>query len=1211
MKLRAGIPGGVVVMLLILGFQAGISGSLAGLLFVAGLLLLRPRGSEWWPWLAVIPAFLNAILPLAPAPDPAQLRQGLESRCREMAAGVDELKSQPKILGLLAGAGEAVNPALPFELLARVVAGHPGRTAYLSDDRGRIVAYGGAARAYPSGIRPIGPRLRTLHWTALSATLVFREPLIMDGRLLGGITLAERMPREGTSIFGMHMPQGWILHLEEDAESSVMVAPRFCPTIVVPIRMEPPDAGRRFIPRWPAWLLLGLVWIQGFPSGAALAFLIGACRGASSSSFMIPGGLLLFGALAMGRGVLRFRIGGLKSVIPFRSRKDSSRVGAFPAGEGHRVEPIPAGSRRLQMLLILIGLAVLAPAYAWVFKGQNWLPKHLFSFGPSLVWVMAAGFVVAAWPGGKRGWEWMFLPAICVAVLSLGLDLFLPGMLSGQDGGDVGRYVPQQAVFSLEEVLHLPPEQCELYDLCSYLAGRWGLRGERHPALLLYFDGEGDLLSQWGDLQHAGDHVRLDRTWELEGNAGRVELWRPAEPFSLLEDWDPERSRDREKNFPLWSVVLTRSGMTAASLHSGSRGLTPLKAEELYRCGGGWTWLEFEGRKMPARIRKAGPWLVAEVIHWPSMTTSIARLLIAFLWILLAMALNRRPRFSFRDLGTFGGRLRLFVGTAVLIPLFLLTVVLQLRFAGQQREFDENSAVDAFRSARYTAENLAGGTRVDDDLARWLAVGWGGEAAFFDGVDLLASSRRDLMDLGLASSLPDAAVLPAFFLGRNEPRVSRHRGGLSVAGGLYFGGSRLLLQLSRGRLSATKDAASPVDWLLGGAALAALLALVLVRKIEEGLGRSLRNLVEVSRRLLHGEAVGAFRPPPERDLAEVVAAVEGMARKVQERESRMREQEEMLRVLLSTLAPSVFLLDEKGQLLFANPSAESLMERVGRHELESLLKNSGEEEELIRPRPGHDESWRVGSAVVPLPGGGEGRVVVIEDVSGILRAQRLEQLTQMARIVAHEVKNPLTPIRLWVQEMEEARRHPDQDLGALVDEACPALLRQVERLKDSANAFSNLVALEHWHPRKIDIGELIDETLRDVVVLKRQGIEIRAEHAGETPVEADPHWLRRALDTLILNSVTAIGEKKGEIVFRSRREGEFIVVMLEDSGGGVPPDDLDALFSPRFSSTRGGTGLGLALVQQVMGRAHGSVQAENGSLGLRVTLRFPCAAEAG
>jgi len=1209
------MPDGLVVMLLILCFQAGISGTSAGLLFVAGLLLLRPRGTHWWPWLAVIPAFLNAILPQTPPPDPALLRQGLESRCREMASGVEALKNQPKILGLLAGAGEAVDPALPFELLSRMVAGHPGRTAYLSDDRGRIVAYGGAVRAYPSGIRPIGPRLRTLHWTALSATLVFREPLIMDGRLLGGITLAERAPREGTSILGMRMPPGWTLHLEENGGRSAVVSPQSCPTITVPIRMVSPDAGWRFIPGWPAWLLLGLVWIRSSPWGAVLAFLIGVCRGASSSSsFMIPGGLLLLGALAMRRGVLRFRIGGFRAIldlIPRSSRLNNSDAGTLPTGGGRQDESMSAGSRRLQILLILIGLTVLALAYSCVFRGESWLPKHLFFFGPSLVWVLAAGFVVAAWPSGERGWEWMFLPAICVAVLSLGLDLFLPAMLDRQHEGDVGRYVPQQAAFSLEEVLHLPPEQCELHDLCSYLAGRWGLRGERHPALLLYFDGEGDLLSQWGDLQPAGDHVRLDRSWELERKAGRVELWRPAEPFSLLEDWDPERSRDREKNFPLWSVVLTRSGMTAASLHPGSRGLTPLKAEELYRLGGGWTWLEFEGRKMPARIRKAGPWLVAEVIHWPSLTTSIARLLIALLWILLAMALSRRPRFSFRDLGTFGGRLRLFVGTAVLIPLFMLTVVLQLRFAGQQRELDENSAVDAFRSARYTAENLAGGTRVDDDLARWLAVGWGGEVSFFDGIELMASSRRDLMDLGVADSLPEASCLPFFFLGRDEARVTRNRGGLVVAGGLHFEGRRLLLQLSRGCLSATQDAASPVDWLLGGAALAALLALVLVRRIEEGLGRSLRNLVEVSRRLLHGETVGAFQPPPERDLAEVVAVVEGMARKVQERESRLRDQEEMLRVLLSTLVPSVFLLDEKGELLFANPSAESLMERVGRDELESLLKReNGGEEELIRPRPGHDESWRVGSAVVPLPGGGKGRVVVIEDVSGILRAQRLEQLTQMARIVAHEVKNPLTPIRLWVQEMEEARRHPGQDLGALVDEACPALLRQVERLKDSANAFSNLVALEHWHPRKIDIGELIDATLQDVAVLKRQGIAIRAEHAGETPVEADPHWLRRAFDTLILNSVTAIGEKKGEIVFRSGRKGEFIVVELEDSGGGVPPEDLDALFSPRFSSTRGGTGLGLALVQQVMGRAHGSVQAENGSRGLRITLRFPCAAEA-
>lgn len=1170
MKIRSGLLNGGIVILLILLLEAGIPRWSVVVVVVLGGLLARPREHLWLPWLAVIPVLVSALVPRPLPPGREFLQIGLQQRCREIAAAVENLKGEPRILGLLAGAGEAVDPGLPFRLLNRSVAGHPSRTAYLSDDRGRIVAYGGAAHAYPPGIRAIGPRLRELRWTSMTATLVFREPLIMDGRLLGGITIAERAPRKGKNLFGIKAPRGWLLRLEENPGRSVVLSSPDFQGISLPVLAQAPENDWSFIPAWAPWLILGLIWIFPAPWAAALVLVPGLWAASGGPATAVPAAILLLAALAVTRGLGQIAGPGLRSLL------------IFPA---------------------LIGFGGLK---AWLFGGEAWLPEHLFSLGPALLWIVLSGFVISAWPSKGRRLGRKLLLAAALVLLSLVLDLVLPGVLLPSNREAEVSKLPDTVGLNLDEVLNLPSKLCDLHDLCSYLAGKWALVEQRSPALLLFFNAENQLVSRWGDLQPAGDRIRLERSWAVEGRGGRLELWRAMEPWSLLEDWATDRSLDRVREVPVWSFVLTRSGMSAASLHPESSGLPPVEAEQLYRRGGGRCWLKVEGRKMPALVLRTGSWLVAEVIHWPPLTTWIARVLIAFLWILLTIILFNPPKISFKDLGTFGGKLRLLVGAAVFIPLVLLTLVLQLRFAQQQREVDDGFAIEGFRAARYTVENLAGGTSVDNDLATWLAAGWGGEVSFFDGVSLLATSRPDLMDLGLAPEIPAVDFLPPFFLGRNEPVVGRSRGRLVVAGGLRFEGRRLLLQLSRGRISTIEGVASPVDWLLGGAGLAALLALVLVRKIEDGLGRSLQNLVGVSRRLLQGEDLGASPPPPERDLAEVVAAVEGMARKVQERETRLKDQEEMLRVLLSTLAPAVFLLDEKGELLFANPSAEDLQQRVGREELWLLLGNSDlAEDELVRARPGHDESWRVGSAVVPLPGGVEGRVVVIEDVSEILRAQRLDQLNQMARIVAHEVKNPLTPIRLWVQELEEARSDPEEDLKALVDEACPALLRQVERLRDSANAFSNLVALEHWTPEKIDVSSLIDEALGEVEILQRRGIRILRDLLREAFVDADPLWLRRALDTLILNSVTAIGEEEGEILFHSRVEKDVVIVELEDSGGGVAPENLDDLFSPRFSSTRAGTGLGLALVQQVMSRAHGMVHAENATGGLRISLCFP------
>jgi signal transduction histidine kinase len=269
--------------------------------------------------------------------------------------------------------------------------------------------------------------------------------------------------------------------------------------------------------------------------------------------------------------------------------------------------------------------------------------------------------------------------------------------------------------------------------------------------------------------------------------------------------------------------------------------------------------------------------------------------------------------------------------------------------------------------------------------------------------------------------------------------------------------------------------------------------------------------------------------------------------------------------------------------------------------------------ETVSPRPGTDVTWRVGLARAPLPHGEPGLVAVVDDVSELVRADRVRQLNQLARIVAHEVKNPLTPIRLWVQELEAARRAGSGDLGALVEEACGEIGAQVERLQETASSFSNLVALERWEPVAVDLAELVPAAVAGLAVLKRRGVEVELDlpPAGSCRVTGDATWLRRALGNLVHNSVTAIGDGPGAVHVRVAASDGWALLEVEDSGGGVADSSLDSLFSPHFSTTTGGSGLGLALVANVVARCHGRVSAANGAAGLVVRLELPLAAVAG
>jgi signal transduction histidine kinase len=657
---------------------------------------------------------------------------------------------------------------------------------------------------------------------------------------------------------------------------------------------------------------------------------------------------------------------------------------------------------------------------------------------------------------------------------------------------------------------------------------------------------------------------------------------------------------------------MTRTGTVAATLHPEMRAIDAVTAGELFHADGGWTRVVVGDSRRLARVERLGQWLVLSVANHPSATTWVVRAAIALLWALLGTVLAVPPILRRQHLSTFGGRLRLLVTGGVVLPLAILTLFLHQRITGQEARLVTNRGLDALQAARYTAVHLGGGFAVNDQLARWLAAGWGGEVCLWEGIVPVAASRPDLVVSGVLPQLPLASAYPSFLLGADDPVVLPWRDLMVASGSVDLQGQRLLLHLYQSDPVRSGGDLGAVDWLLTGALLSALFALVLTTRVEDRLSASLRELVVLARRLLDGEPVGTLRRPRETDLAEVLDAVGSMNEEVRQRELSLRHQEELLRITLKTLEPAVVVLEPDGTERFANPSAHQFQEEHGDlflAQLRSVVEDAsigGSAAKTVQPIVGSDLTWRIGVAGVPFPDGARGLVAVVDDVTDLVRADRLQQLNQMARIVAHEVKNPLTPIRLWVQELEAAIKKGDPGLTELLEEACREIAEQVERLRETASSFSNLVALEKWEPEAVNLAQLIAELPSGGEVLDRRGIDICFEGESNPPsVTGDRQWLRRALANLLQNSLDALGDSPGKIVFRIQVERNSVVLEIEDTGGGVPEDRLADLFSPHFSSTTAGTGLGLALVQQVVVRCHGRVSATNADKGLKVRLDFP------
>jgi two-component system nitrogen regulation sensor histidine kinase NtrY len=247
--------------------------------------------------------------------------------------------------------------------------------------------------------------------------------------------------------------------------------------------------------------------------------------------------------------------------------------------------------------------------------------------------------------------------------------------------------------------------------------------------------------------------------------------------------------------------------------------------------------------------------------------------------------------------------------------------------------------------------------------------------------------------------------------------------------------------------------------------------------------------------------------------------------------------------------------------------------------------------------------------VSPLRGAkGEslGTLVMVEDLTDLLEAQRVAAWREVARRVAHEIKNPLTPIQLAAQRLRKKWGEGAPDLGEVVLDATATIEREVTGLKSLVDEFSLYARMPAPSPARVDFGGIV----KSVVALYgvHQGItwDVRIDD-GLGAVQVDAEQMRRALINLIDNAVAAVaGAGTIEIVAHRSETPGSLRLEVADRGPGIAPADREKVFAPYFSTKPRGTGLGLAIVQRIVVEHHGSIRAEdNPGGGARFIIELP------
>ena len=402
----------------------------------------------------------------------------------------------------------------------------------------------------------------------------------------------------------------------------------------------------------------------------------------------------------------------------------------------------------------------------------------------------------------------------------------------------------------------------------------------------------------------------------------------------------------------------------------------------------------------------------------------------------------------------------------------------------------------------------------------------------------------------------------------------------------------------------------------------------------------IRDLAEGTRAVAAGNYDKRLPAVGSDELAFLVRSFNDMTRRIGQASAEARrsqqhaeEQRAYLEAVLANLSSGVITIDRLHRLRTVNAAAShilgvDLQQYVGQPLGEAAAANNRlrqlttavapmmdrevhqwEKEVVLTTERGRRILICRGTSLQAEDGGQGDQIMVFDEVTALVQAQRDAAWGEVARRLAHEIKNPLTPIQLSAERLRRKylKSMPPDD-AELLDRSTHTIVQQVEALKEMVNAFSDYARAPRMQLEPVDLNALIREVL-DLY----SGIDLTLRLADDLPqVEADPGRLRQVLHNLVKNALEAMEtERRKRLEIGSRRvkeQGqEQIEVTVRDYGPGFENGQADHFFEPYMTTKPKGTGLGLAVVKKIVEEHGGAVWVEDAEPGARIHLRFPAA----
>jgi len=364
---------------------------------------------------------------------------------------------------------------------------------------------------------------------------------------------------------------------------------------------------------------------------------------------------------------------------------------------------------------------------------------------------------------------------------------------------------------------------------------------------------------------------------------------------------------------------------------------------------------------------------------------------------------------------------------------------------------------------------------------------------------------------------------------------------------------------------------------------------------------------------------------------QMIADLKGSQKKIAQKTSELAEGKKYIETILDNITTGVITLDAKGTITTINPSAQEMLllsdhDLVGK-KVKDVLKDTKYKDITKSIQRGVNNDFEVRDKEINIQADGQnvmlaltvsplrqandelsGMIVVLDNLTQLIKVQKIAAWKEVAQRVAHEIKNPLTPIQLSAERIIKNLKKDGKNNNEIIQEGASTIVQEARTIKALIDEFSSFARLPTIQLDSADIHEIIEQAISPYLGIFN-AIKFETRFSSEVPpsIQVDADQMKRVFMNIFDNAIDAM-EQKGTINIRTfyDKDKKKMKIEISDLGPGIVVEDRDKIFLPDYSTKKKGTGLGLAIVNQVIIEHNGSIDFSNQEPhGAKFTIEIP------